>query len=147
MKQSELKKVVDFYQNVICQQIIKPVEIREIYKLVKPDGMDVPYFQKMRAITVYVQSLQKEVLDGLEEMFEEFDEEQETITSDPRLSTYIPKDSAASPLAKNSETDTQSHEEDADSELVKLERAYEAADNANQKRSLKMKINKLKKQL
>ena len=151
MTNKELKKVVDFYEKVILQQIIKPVEIQEIYKLVKPQGMDVPYFQKMRAITVYVQALQKEVLDGLEELFEDFDEEQEKITNDPRISTYIPKDSAASP---NTPDDTQSHNEDAITEeeaiqtlISDYEKQYSKATTANDKRSLKMKINKLKKQL
>jgi len=109
MTNKELKKVVDFYSNVIMQQIIKPVEIQEIYRLVKPEGMDVPYFQKMRAITVFVQDLQQQVLDELEQMFTDFDEEQQVVTNDPRLSTYIPKDSAASPITPD---DTQSHSED-----------------------------------
>jgi len=145
MKDQDLKKVINFYRNVIVQQIIKPIEIREIYFLVKPSGMDVPYFQKMRAISVFVQGLEQEVIDGLEDMFEDFDNEQEEIiTNDPRLSTFIPEDSAASPLTKD---ETQSHSEDDKkySELDILEEQYAIATDANQKRSLKMKINKLKK--
>lgn len=108
MKQQDLKKVVDFYNNTILQQVIRPIEIREIYKLVKPDGMDVPYFQKMRAISIFVQGLQQQVIDDLELMFTEFDDEQEEITNDPRLSTYIPEGTAASP---NTVDTTQSHTE------------------------------------
>jgi hypothetical protein len=177
MKQSELKKVVDFYNQVIQKQIIKPVEINEIFNLIHPErSVQVPYFQKMRAITVYVQSLQQQVLDGLEDMFNEFDEEQKELeeTNDPRLSTYIPKDSAASP---NTVDDTQSHKEDvnyhqqsdesqlkekfnysdedltvntqyehAQKEIEELQKQYEDAET-NVKRSITARINAIKKRM
>lgn len=156
MTKKELKTVVDFYENVIMQQIIKPIECEEAYRIIKPDGAAIPYHQKMRAITIYVQGLKKEVLDGLEDMFNDFDTEQEELasTDDPRSKDYIPKDSAASPSIPD---DTQSHKEDPTyikvsepldepmTELQRLEIDYEKATEANEKRSLKMRINKIKK--
>lgn len=118
MNQKELKQVVDFYNKVIMQQIIKPLEMRAVFKLVNPNGSDqIPYYQKMRQVTVYVQALQQEVLDGLEDLFEESDEEHLAITTDPQLSTYIPPDSAASPLEPD---DTQSHNEGVDEDPTQV---------------------------
>ena len=199
MKKNELKKVVDFYNNVICQQIIKPVEIQEIYELVEPEPQLVPYYRKMRAISVYVQGLQQQVIADLDDLMSDFDEEQEELAAvdDPRTAEYIPKESAASPSRKLTDTldppqshseDTlpqkgerdssgiQSHSEDCDfkttgtisiienedgtmkidfpavekaldevDELTELQAAYENATTANEKRSLKMRINKIKK--
>lgn len=71
MRAKELKRVVDFYKNVILQFIIKPVEINEIFLLVRPNETIMqPYMKKQKAITLYVQSYQQEVLDSLGELFE-----------------------------------------------------------------------------
>ena len=151
MKKEELAKVVDFYENVIQQFIIKPQDINEIYLLVEPNGeLLQPYFKKQRAISLYVQGLKQQVLDGLEDMFEEVEAIPDT--QDPRSKNYIPEDSAASPAVRD---DTQSHteatnqslvgSEDGDSELEKLEKQYENAKTPNEKRSLKARINRLKK--
>lgn len=147
MNNKDLKYVVDFYNNVIMQQIIKPLECEKAYRLVKGEAAPaVPYYQKMRAISVYVQGLQQQVLDGLEQMFEDFDDEQEELAShdDPRSKDYIPKDSAASPSVPDN---TQSHTEevnDVDMQIADLEAKYEKAEDANEKRSITMKIKALK---
>ena len=108
MKKEDLQKIKDFYDNVITQQIIKPQEINEIYLLVEPNGNIMqPYFKKMRAISIFIQSQQQMVLDSLEEMFNEVKEIADE--DNPTLSTYIPKDSAASPITVDH---TQSHTED-----------------------------------
>ena len=147
MTNKELKSVVDFYNNVILQQIIKPVEIVPIYKLVKPQGPElVPHFQKMRAITVFVQGLQQNVLDDLEELFEDFDEEQEKLaeTNNPMLSTYIPPEE-------------QSHSEDpieVNPDIMKvhkleteLEELKDIPENKVRRTSLKRQITVLNKKI
>jgi hypothetical protein len=95
MKNKELKKVVDFYNNVILQQIILPLDINEILLLVDPQAPTMqPYMKKMRAITVYVQSLQAEVLTKLNELVNEdcADDECEgddVIENDPRFKDKV----------------------------------------------------------
>ena len=116
MKKNELKKVVAFYQDVICQQIIKPQDIQEIYELVEPNPQLVPYYRKMRTISLYVQGLQQQVIADLDDLMSDFDEEQEELAAvdDPRTAEYIPKESAASPSRKLTDTldPPQSHSED-----------------------------------
>lgn len=74
MTHQELKKVIDFYNQVILQQIIKPLEITEIYKLVCPEcDSYINYKVKQRAIAVYVQNLQKEVIKEMEDFFKGID--------------------------------------------------------------------------
>lgn len=74
MTHQDLKKVIDFYNQVILQQIIKPLEITEIYKLVCPEcDSYINYKVKQRAIAVYVQNLQKEVIKEMEDFFKGID--------------------------------------------------------------------------
>lgn len=74
MTNEDLKKVIDFYNNVILQQIIKPIEITEIYKLVCPTcDTYIHYRFKQRAIAVYVQNLKKERLEEMENYFKSVD--------------------------------------------------------------------------
>jgi len=189
MNKNQLKQVVDFYQKVIVAQIIKPVEIKPVYKLVKPDGLPVPYYRMMREISIYVQALQQEVLDGLEGLMTDFDTEQEELanTDDPRSRDYVEtvntKGSAAdtsqpqshsegslfkreTPIDKSRLGDTEEvvgdkvHEAEMlegdieeveitnnKVELLLLQNQYDKASTPNEKRSLKMRINKLRKHI
>ena len=90
MKQNELKKVLAFYNDVILQQIIKPQEIEEIYRYVNPNGAAVPYYKKMRDITIYVQSLKQSVVDGVQELILEVDDIPDT--SNPMSADFIDPD-------------------------------------------------------
>ena len=110
MTKQELKQVKDFYEQVIMQQIIKPVEIQPIYALVAPhENPMAPYYKKMRAITLFVQALQKDVLDGLEELFDEV--EPIADVDNPMSKHYVDKTETAAPEPIPAKAD-QSHSED-----------------------------------
>lgn len=139
MTNKELKQVIDYYNNVIKQGIIKPIEVNTIYKLIKGSDADtyISYHLKQRAISVYVQNLEKQVLDELDMFFKGID-----------------KTDTASTLGSAADTSmTQSHNEDIiddivsdnDIEIAILEEEYSKANDANQKRSIRYKINQLKK--
>ena len=168
MKKEDIKKVKDFYENVIMQQIIKPVEIQAIYELVAPHENPMqPYYKKMRAITLFVQGLQGDVLDGLEELFDEVEPIPDT--DNPMSKNYVDKTDTALPdgsVTLSVDNETQSHREDVkidpntglpfkvitDEEaqatlLADYEAAYKLASTANEKRSLTMKIKALKKKM
>lgn len=152
MKKQDLKKVVDFYEKVICQQIIKPQNIQEIYNLVQPEGAQLqPYFKKMRAISVFVQGCKQEVLDELEELFEDFDEEQEEITNNPTLSSYVKLEMLDSLFdeikSEDMRPEPKSEDEVLQKELNKLTSERSNATEANDKRSLTMKIKAINKKL
>ena len=103
MKHEDLKKVIDFYNNVILQQIIKPLEITEIYKLVCPEcDSYINYKVKQRAIAVYVQNLQKEVIKEMEDFFKGID----------KTETALPKNGELDAVGTVENLDKQSHEDD-----------------------------------
>lgn len=59
------------------QQIIKPIEIDEIYKLVDPEGeTQKPYFMKMRAISLFINNKYEQVLKDFEYFINEIDDEE-----------------------------------------------------------------------
>lgn len=144
MKQSDLKKVNDFYDNVIRKQIILPLEINEIYLLVAPnEPIMQPYAKKMGAITRFIQGYQQDVLDELEDLF---DEVEYIDTEDPRSSNYVhPTKSEDMP------PEEQSHQEviNFDTELEILEKGLvniaDTPENKKARTVLKSKITKLKK--
>jgi len=175
MTKQELKQVKDFYEQVIMQQIIKPVEIQPIYALVAPhENPMAPYYKKMRAITLFVQALQKDVLDGLEELFDEV--EPIADVDNPMSKHYVDKTETAAPEPIPAKAD-QSHSEDkraldatldppevelpekreldldeeAEKAAVRVEikelMSRHADADANQKRSITMKVKALKKKL
>jgi hypothetical protein len=86
MKYEDLKKVKDFYDNIIMQGIIKPIEINEIYKLVCPEcDTYISYAFKQRAIVGYVQTLQKQVLDEMTAFFKGIDETETAEITTPAI--------------------------------------------------------------
>ena len=109
MTHQELKKVIDFYNNVILQQIIKPLEITEIYKLVCPEcDSYINYKVKQRAISVYVQNLQKEVIKEMEDFFKGIDSTE----------TTLPKNGELESVGTVENQPLQSHSEDAKIEVT-----------------------------
>ena len=138
-KQEDIAFAKDVYDRIIFTQVLNPFAVKEAFK--KLFGYDAVSAQQAKIkVSAYFIYTYKAV--------------DVTETAVPENSTSISTD-----------TSTQSHSEDVgrydddtevinttyvgiaeDTELQKLERAYELADNANQKRSIKYKINKLKKQ-
>jgi len=184
MTHQDLKKVIDFYNNVILQQIIKPLEITEIYKLVCPTcDSYINYKVKQRAIAVYVQNLQKEVIKEMEDFFKGIDStetaapvpmteqshsEDDTMDAINEMNE-IEEELENSQLSDNHQSENSSN---GDNQIVKCppmefsnadvtdDEAREAAEkitawrneletatDANQKRSLKQKINKMNKKM
>jgi len=142
------------WDDVIKTQVLNPVLTKEAYKRMR--GFDaISQTQAKMWLSAYFTYQYKEVVKDLIDL---------GIVGVDKTDTVEPQDSAASPLAKVSEIDTQSHEEVIDttyvgiaedtppqngerdsSELQRLEEEYENAQTPNEKRSLKYKINKLKK--
>jgi len=163
MKKEEIEKVRDFYLNVIKQGIIKPIEINDIYLIIFPETENVKgiaYKLKMRAISVYVMNKQKEVLNNLEQVFNDFDEQYKskamsTIENDVN-STHHEDDertiifNSDEGLVEIDNVVTKVHMNDVLTpygELKQLEAEYEQATDSNTKRSISMKINYLKKKM
>lgn len=74
MTKLELKQIRDFYEQVILQGIILPLEINKIYKYIHPNELTPErwaYKIKQRAISVFVQNKQWETLKILEDLFDE----------------------------------------------------------------------------
>jgi len=106
MNKEQLTQVVDFYEKVILAQIIKPQDINEIFLLVEPKGEVMqPYYKKMRAISIYVQGLKQQLVDGLDDLFEEVEEIPE---ADNPMSSQYDGSAATAPEPDN----TGSHSED-----------------------------------
>ena len=106
MNKEQLTQVVDFYEKVILAQIIKPQDINEIFLLVEPKGEVMqPYFKKMRVISIYVQGLKQQLVDGLDDLFEEVEEIPE---ADNPMSSQYDGSAATAPEPDN----TGSHSED-----------------------------------
>jgi hypothetical protein len=138
MSNEDLKRVREFYENVILQKVILPIEINEIYKLVVPSETNpqgIGYSQKQRAITVYIQNLQKEVLDAFDAFFKGVD----------KIDVVIPIGSAADTSA------VQSHSEDNNQHLLEriaeLEAEYQTTEDSGRKRSISMKITNMRKKI
>jgi hypothetical protein len=177
MTQEELRKIKDFYEQVILQQIIKPIEINEVYCIIHPEELNprgVAYKLKQRAISVFVQTKEKEVLQMLDELFTD-----KTTTNEPKDNPSIHIDNCSH---EESQTIYDSQDEITDKEIMetlpkngevlfvyvddvdnptpedkiklgiadeitRLMEIYQTATDTNVKRSITQKINKLKKQL
>ena len=153
MKQQEFEKVVQFYNEVIMQQIIKPLEINEIYSIIHPEvenPQGIAYKLKQRAISVFVGTRKEMVMKSFEDFLKTIDK---TDSNEPLDNPSIRVDNPSheedfDELQKEfSEFDDTKLQEDEMSPLELLEASYELAQDANEKRSIKMRINKLKKQL
>lgn len=132
MDVNELKKVKNFYETVICQGIIKPIEMNEIYSLVFPQEKDVnliPMMLKQRRITAFMQNKYAEVLNMFDDLF--IDKPQ----------------TGSAPIYDKT---MQSHSEDESDNhklLAKYEYELEKELDANARRSLKQKIYHIKKRI
>ena len=145
MTHQELKKVIDFYNQVILQQIIKPLEITEIYKLVCPEcDSYINYKVKQRAIAVYVQNLQKEVIKEMEDFFKGIDK---TETAAPMPMTEQSHSEECPPMEFSNADVTDDEAREAAEKITAWRNELETATDANQKRSLKQKINKMNKKM
>lgn len=126
------KKVWD---DVIRTQVLNPVQVKQAYKAMR--GFDAQSQTQAKIwLNAYFTYQYKEVVKDLIDLGI-------VETKQP----FIDADSAASPSTAEG-NEGQSHSEDfsdASVELLLLENQYEEAETANEKRSLKMRINKLKK--
>lgn len=134
MDVNELKKVKNFYETVICQGIIKPLEMNEIYSLVFPQEKEVnliPMMLKQRRITAFVQNKYSEVLTMLEDAFKVIDQPQ----------------TGSAPVYDKQQQSHSEDESDNHKLLAKYEYELEKELDANARRSLKQKIYHIKKRI
>ena len=69
MTQEELKKIKDFYEKVILQQIILPNKIDEIYTLIHPEAKNlnmIAYIRKQLEIITFMNTQYKKLIDVTE---------------------------------------------------------------------------------
>jgi hypothetical protein len=207
MNIEEFNKVVDFYQNTILQQVIRPIEINEIYAIIHPEvenPQGIAYKLKQRAISVFVQTRKTFMMKSFEEFLMSMDTSESANTKGSAADTDAPQ-SHSEDFTNNGKSDSQDVNEtlesqkvypiggesdleevteatnqslvsdtdvqiallenqyeeieltdditideeaimsDADVEILLLENQYAQAQDANEKRSLKMRINKLNK--
>ena len=149
MNKEDYQKVKKFYDEVITQGILAPLQINEIWCIVTnkkvEEAQQVPYRLKQRDIAVFVQNLTNEMINELEDLFNHADDVAKNIDS---VETNVPKDTKTIGTMENK--DEQSHQEDdlytdVDMQIASLETQYNNAEDANEKRSIKMKLNKLRK--
>lgn len=173
MTREEYDYVVSVYEEVITKGLLIPDKLRKAAKLIQgvtDENVIMPVNQARTVIYSWHNYQREKTLNEIEALFtcaDEDDEENEDMSGDMVVSgdTNTLVVDTTPPLSISGNTDNtslsvdtpnleQSHEEDTDSEEVKinklieqLEVEYNDADDANSKRSLKMKINSLKKKL
>jgi hypothetical protein len=130
MKQSELQQIKDFYENTILQGIIRPLHIDAIYQFIVPTETNpkgIAYKIKQRAIAVFVQNKQWEVLKMVDDLFVPVDKHPIDLQGKQLERTDNPKTAKPDNVLTNDEGDNtlksigtienkhlQSHSEDDD---------------------------------
>lgn len=97
MTQEELKKIKDFYEKVILQQIILPNKIDEIYTLIHPEAKNlnmIAYIRKQLEIITFMNTQYKKLIDVTE--------------------TALPKNGESEAQTVSVDNEGQSHSEDAE---------------------------------
>jgi hypothetical protein len=105
MTNDDLKRVREFYENVILQKVILPIEINDIYKLVVPSETNpqgLGYNQKQRAISVYIQNLEKDVMEAFDAFMKGID----------TTETALPQKQESVNQSLSIDNSNQSHSED-----------------------------------
>lgn len=129
----DIKFAEDVYNNVIWTQVLNPVLIREAHK--RLFGFDAITAQQAKIkVASYFMYTHKAV--------------DSTETADINTPSIVGESSHAEDFAKNSESDNQEVKDSPEMgslTISELEAQYELAETANEKRSIKQKINKLKK--
>lgn len=95
MTQEELKKIKDFYEKVILQQIILPNKIDEIYTLIHPEAKNlnmIAYIRKQLEIITFMNTQYKKLIDVTE--------------------TALPKNGESEAQTVSVDNEVQSHAED-----------------------------------
>ena len=95
MTQEELKKIKDFYEKVILQQIILPNKIDEIYTLIHPEAKNlnmIAYIRKQLEIITFMNTQYKKLIDVTE--------------------TALPKNGESETQTVSVDNEGQSHSED-----------------------------------
>lgn len=158
MNEKDFNKVIEFYENVIKQQIIKPLEINEIYSIIHPEvenPQGMAYKLKQRAISVFVGTRKAIVMKSFDDFLKSFDTTDISIPNNPSIHIENPSHEESfadtqevtqvldNETPHRSDSDTQ-EVTDAEVQIALLEAEYENANDANEKRSLKTKIRHLK---
>jgi hypothetical protein len=168
MTNDDLKRVREFYENVILQKVILPIEINEIYKLVVPsetNPQDLGYNQKQRAISVYIQNLEKDVMEAFDAFMKGID----------TTETALPQKQESVNQSLSIDNSNQSHSEDDEvrqivfnneeeyvivdgikhdlkkqhilDRIAELEAEYQTTTDSGRKRSISMKLTNMRKKL
>jgi len=153
MTQQQLKEIREFYTNTIMQGVIRPIEINKIYCYIHPEEsnpMGVAYKIKQRAISVFVQNKQWQVLEMLEDLFTDKTDTSEPLDN-PSIRIDNPSHEEDFEVSQENE-DNQSHSEviivpTIMEKIAEIEKELETCTDSNESRSLKMRLNHLKKKL